>query len=511
MYKLILLVLIGFVLSTQSQAQTGAVRIEFEAELDSDIYNVLPATEKGVLIFFETNDFADEDNKIWFFSLHDRLLNQVWLKEVPIIEDVTYQAYQLAEDKIYLFFLESEKAKTSAENFQVITFDIKQDTFYHVKGSMPAKSTPGDFIVYDNTAIIGMNLKKDDAEVYFVDLYTGYISKSIINIEEQNQIESISIDPSSASVNIICSNYINRRQNGLNVFSYTIAGELIEVGQIQAVIPGKYLNTARVYYPAPHEFIVIGTYNNYQGRIPGADEFDEIEAAGFFITRFANGQQEYINYYNFLEFKNLQTGLTGREYYKLQKKMQKENNEYSINYQLLIHDIVKQGDDYIFVAESYYPEFRTVSDVTYDYWGRPIPHNYTVFDGYMFINAIVAGFNAEGEMVWDNSLEIYNIITYELGKKVNCLFDEGYMVMYYNESGQVTYKIIDKDDIVEGLNHTKLAIAHSGDKISESGYDNIIPWYDNYFLCYGYQRIRNNALTGMPRRTVFYLNKIVLE
>jgi len=65
---------------------------------------------------------------------------------------------------------------------------------------MPAKSTPGDFIVYDNTAIIGMNLKKDDAEVYFVDLYTGYISKSIINIEEQNQIESISIDPSSPGI-----------------------------------------------------------------------------------------------------------------------------------------------------------------------------------------------------------------------------------------------------------------------------------------------------------------------
>ena len=45
------------------------------------------------------------------------------------------------------------------------------------------------------------------------------------------------------------------------------------------------------------------------------------------------------------------------------------------------------------MMEAFYPEFRTVSDISYDYWGRPVTQTYTVFDGYRFFNSILAAFN----------------------------------------------------------------------------------------------------------------------
>ena len=45
-----------------------------------------------------------------------------------------------------------------------------------------------------------------------------------------------------------------------------------------------------------------------------------------------------MNYYNFMEFHNLRAGVSARDFYRLQKKKDRETAEYSMNYELLIHD-----------------------------------------------------------------------------------------------------------------------------------------------------------------------------
>jgi hypothetical protein len=188
--------------------------------------------------------------------------------------------------------------------------------------------------------------------------------------------------------------------------------------------------------------------------------------------------------------------------------MAREGSEFSFNYSLLLHELQMVDNQFVLFMESYYPDYRTVSDITYDYWGRPIPQSYTVFEGYKYISTMVAGFNRNGELMWDNSMEMYNLNTYELQKKVNMFTDSTDIVVYYNEGGRLTFKAFDKDISLTGLVHTQLDPYYRGDNIQETGYEGAVHWYDDNFLCHGYQRIRNTSLIEQSRRTIFYISKV---
>jgi len=45
--------------------------------------------------------------------------------------------------------------------------------------------------------------------------------------------------------------------------------------------------------------------------------------------------------------------------------------------------------------------------------------------------------------------------------------------------------------------------------VKRSDLANISPWYNQYFLIWGYQEIKNDGLeSAKRRRTVFYFNKV---
>ncbi len=51
---------------------------------------------------------------------------------------------------------------------------------------------------------------------------------------------------------------------------------------------------------------------------------------------------------------------------------------------------------------------------------------------------------------------------------------------------------------------------YRGDKVMEDLGSRMIHWYDNYFICYGYQKIKNNRISG-GKRTTFYFNKLAFN
>jgi hypothetical protein len=257
--------------------------------------------------------------------------------------------------------------------------------------------------------------------------------------------------------------------------------------------------------------MVIGTYNTVPGRLPSGEDYEMNQSAGMFTAVFDEEAQLSMNYYNFLDFENLRTGMSRKEYYKMQRRSHKSSEEYSLNYSLLVHEIDTLAGNYILLLESFYPDYRTVSDITYDYWGRPIPQTYTIFEGYKYISGFVAAFDPSGELLWDNSMEIYNVSSYELGYKIDYLLDNRDMVFFYNEAGKITYKAIEEDMALTGLEHAELDTYHAGDKIVETGYDFMTPWYEDYYICHGYQKIRNNSMIEKNRRTIFYFAKVAFE
>jgi hypothetical protein len=132
-------------------------------------------------------------------------------------------------------------------------------------------------------------------------------------------------------------------------------------------------------------------------------------------------------------------------------------------------------------------------------------NNGQVFNGFIYTHAIVAGFTAKGDLLWDNSLPFDNVRSMELKEKVRVKPNEDQTVsMFYSNRGTIKAKVFDKDKVLADTQPIPIMTADMSDRVRQTTTDEVLYWYDNYYLAFGYQRITS----GDGRRNVFYLNKI---
>ena len=177
---------------------------------------------------------------------------------------------------------------------------------------------------------------------------------------------------------------------------------------------------------------------------------------------------------------------------------------------LLLHDVVFYNGNYVLLSEAYYPEYRTVTNMYYDYYGRPIPQTYTVFDGYNYISGIAAAFSPDGEIIWDDGIEIRDVLTFNLARYMESYVSGGELAFFYSSQKRLYYKISGGPDSDNTLQNISIESTYKGDKVTEDLGSKMVHWYNNYFICYGYQKIKNNRVSG-GKRTIFYFNKLAFN
>lgn len=492
-------------------SQSGLVRIELDAALNSDIYQVVPCNETGLLVFYETREMVDETNKNWYFTFYGQELEPAWNANIPVLDGTDYKDYVLQDTLLYLFFINTGKSKPGSENFQFIRMDLKNGISSAIKGILPSETNFRELLMMDEKAYIALNLKDDQAAVFLVNLESPEVSALNIQYPDQNFIEDICLDTNHMQLLILVSNYLDRKQNGLYLQAMDLTGQFVYDVEIQELLAGKYLNTGRIYPLPDSSIVILGAYGGLASRIPSGNEYFGVESSGVFSTSVLNRKQQYMNYYNFMEFSNLRAGVSARDFYRLQKKKVRETPEYSLNYELLVHDPQVRDSLMVILMEAFYPEFRTVSDISYDYYGRPVTQTYTVFDGYRIFNTILAAFDKEGALKWDNSLEMNMAPTNNLIKRASSFFDGEPSLLFYNDGYRLSYRVYLENTELEGFTKMDLETSHSGDRITAIGYNTIAHWYGYNFIAYGYHTIQNNLLSDRNERTVFYINKVALE
>ena len=107
-------------------------------------------------------------------------------------------------------------------------------------------------------------------------------------------------------------------------------------------------------------------------------------------------------------------------------------------------------------------------------------------------------------------MEMRDIITKYLNRKLNCLFEDDETVLFYNANNKVAFKTIKGSTIVENTSYTTLAPKRSNDQPYDEYLGTIEHWYDDYFIATGYQTIRNNYLES-NKRNVFYISKMAFR
>ena len=253
------------------------------------------------------------------------------------------------------------------------------------------------------------------------------------------------------------------------------------------------------------EYIYTGTYSSKSA----------YSSSGLFIGKSKGSNVKFIENYNFLNLNNFLNHLKERKVKKIERKKkrkEKKGKELSYNYNIACHDILKKGDKYIFIGEAYYPTYRTETTYITNADGTTTPRTRTVFDGYQYTHAIIASFDESGQLLWDNSFELYSAYKPYYEKQfisVSEASDEE-VEMIFSSGRNINFKTVNQFN-GKTIKERKSEIISTGDDTdklkwiatSETDY-----WYGDYFITYGFQKIKNKTGKKKKKRKVYFINKI---
>ena len=218
-------------------------------------------------------------------------------------------------------------------------------------------------------------------------------------------------------------------------------------------------------------------------------------AQGFFAGPFISNGTEQLKYYDFTTFSHYFDYLRPGRQEKLRRKVDRfkvTRKFFQLRQRMLVHKLYPFGNGYLLVGEMYFPKYENEG-----------VHK-GAFDGYQFTEAVVAAIDNQGNLLWQNSLPIQNITSFELLETITVGTSGNRTILCYPEDEKIWYKEITGNESTPNDKYITIVPTLPTDKASSTYPDGLANWYKNHFLTYGVQNIR--GANGF--RTVFYLTKL---
>jgi hypothetical protein len=493
-----------------------ALRIEVSTDIDAEAFNVETIDDKGVLIFYASNEVNDDGKRKWYFALFNTSMEQEWMKFIPLSDNIEFLVSRRIGDRSYFLFKNTGREKGGYGYYEIVTYDSKKEKFDKITGAIPEKASYAGFDVINNTACLALNLNKFATDLVFIDLNNGSLNPVHIDVDTPGFIHDVFADPKRGRFYIVMKQNTDRRYVSEQFLCYGRNGNQIFKKRIENTEPLNYFDDYTFIVDKQGGVNIFGTYNTVPGRnlsLKDLVDDSEAESIGMFFLSFTNDKQNNLKYYDFMKFGNIPRAIGPGSFVatKNQLDSMSNNNKVYASFSLASPHVYQNNKgDYIFSVEVYNPYYRTETRMDYDFYGRPYPYTYRVFSGYDFKDVIVASMNSEGDMLWNNDFPIYDILTFSLSKKSVVFSDDEMVSLAYINDGKVISQTIKGSQDID-RNEVKIASEYSQDQVTDESNSHIVKWYGDYFLIYGYQTIKNRSLGKQSTRTVFYANKIAYK
>lgn len=133
---------------------------------------------------------------------------------------------------------------------------------------------------------------------------------------------------------------------------------------------------------------------------------------------------------------------------------------------------------------------------------------------YKFISAYMLYIGKEGQVIWDNALNLSNKITQIPGKYGEVSFDGNKLHYLYLDGIQIYMSYIKDGEVIFENEVFEIQLINENERIRETQELslNFSWWYDNFFLLTGKQKIRHIGSSGREEtKEVFFLSKIAVD
>lgn len=493
-----------------------AMRLELPSKSTEKSHHIELLGEKGLLIFFESNELSDESERKWFFHFQSVELEEKWLQFVLLKDGMVFEKSIHHGDRLLMLFAVKNSKKNDQAEFQLLMFNLLTEKFSLLGGTLPPNSTISAFEVLQDQAYIFLS-HKNEISVLLANLSTAQVKNLKIDLLGKSNVQASYADQKGKQLVLAIKNNDGNRIETDIFLVFDVYGKEI-YRYVMANDNPVYLHTFVIDSDKSGNLRVVGCYDQIDKRKTrtreSAPEFIN-ETYGFFFLAFNQSGLITMSHYELNILDNLHSALGSYDQIRSQQKKSRsgrKDKRISIALQFYNPMLINSNGQLIFAAEAFRPKFRSETRMDYDFYGRPIPYTYNVFDGYEFFTSIITGFDEEGKLIWNNDFDMRDLISFDLKKHLLVYNDQpdGLVLAFVNQ-GKVNSKIINKSQTLGQTEQTRLEPKFESDRIQQEDNARIEHWYGNYFLAYGYQKIMNNRLRDGATRNVLFLNKIKLE
>lgn len=504
-YLLLFLATLMLMIHIRTAAQIEQpIRYEVELETEDDFFNVLSVGEYGIVLARKVKDVFEKGKSPWQFVALDTSLYERWSTEIYIDFNYELRGLDHINNKAYYLF-KYPQYRPGGDLIVEIDATSGMNQIYEVNMTLDFQLT--EFEIIENSAIFGgyVNMRPTVVQYYFKEGKTKVFPGLYY---DKSRLLQVDVNDSRGIITVISSIRTYDKKNTIAIRKFSANGEMIENYDLVPREKASLIDARNVSVGNTND-IIAGTYSGKNIKY----------SRGIFLAYIDVEGKEVINYYNYAELENFFSYMKVRKEKRVKERIERKKikgKKLKFNYRLLVHDIIPFENQFILLGEAYYPKYNNYSSFGgyYAYYPTSSFSGYEryYFEGYQYTHAIVIGFDVQGKLLWDNSFEINDAMSYSLKQFVHVNPQKDKIVLLYNYENVIRSKLIEGDEVVEGKSFNDISLKFQDDEVknNESEYGGLEKWYKDRFYAYGVQKIKNMKDAGVKlNRRVFFITKII--
>jgi hypothetical protein len=500
-----LLFVIVLLIGSEAYSQLSYLkRVEFELKDGYSDERIEPFGENGVIITSE-KDGSTKNIKSWRYDLYDSDFELITSKEVDVSDRFYQDERHINEERMHTLY------KDRKGNFSIVTAEASDLSITEVQGELPKKANVSDMAVLGDYAFFSASIK-DAPFLFSVNWKTG--AKKLIPIvipnvkPKKTWLKEFQVLKGTNEIFMYVTAQIDKETNNVYVIRLNNAGEREDIFNLSKKVKKNIISITGSKV-GEGNYIFTGTYST--------ESLSTSE--GLFFCETQKGVVQFIKYYDFLSLDKFLSYLPEKRIEKIEKKKakkEKKGKDFTLNYRIAAHEIIILDDGYLFLGEAYYPTYRTETFTTTSTNANGVTttttHTIRVFDGYQYTHAMMGKFNKEGELMWDEIFEMFSAYKPFYVKRfisISEKTDNSLKLVFSSDKRVFTKEIGFDGKVYADEGSEEIETTQAGDEFKRS-FSNIDFWYDNYFIAYGIQVIKNKdeEKGAKKKRKVFFVSKI---
>jgi hypothetical protein len=473
------------------------LRLEVELEREDNHYTVMSMKEKGIVLFRELDYLPETRKKAWEVVRLDTLLQNVLTKNYYLEYKAELLGYEYRANHLYLLFRMGQYQKDDLKIIK-INMDTGEDVHFDIKQIVPITLT--EFTIIGNAALLGGYVNYRPALIHYS--FDRQKIKVLPGIyRNHSELIELNIDEETNTFAVLMTERTREKLSTISIKRFNANGDLIQNTLLEPLPNSSILYGRFTSLTNKHQFVV-GTYSHKRSRY----------SRGIYIAHLDPNSEEKpkITYFNYGDLKNFFNYMKAKRAARVKERVERrkvQGKKIRLNYRFMVHDIIKENGNFLMIGEAFYPKYGSAGYYgSYTYFP-----GYQAFEGYKYTHAIIIAFDSDGKLIYDNSFEINDVLSFQLDQLVSINVQEGKIILLYTYENIIRSKIIQGDEVLEGKAFNEIELAFEddivGNKNSEMG--GLKKWYGDYFFAYGVQKIKNLRGSVVVTREVFYINKIV--